>query len=38
MMGMFRLVNDDKVNFYELMVLEESHGRMPLRLVLRETQ
>ena len=32
MMGMFRLVNDDKVNFYELMVLEESEGSLVLRV------
>ena len=32
MMGMFRLVNDDKVNFYELMVLEESGGSLVLRV------
>ena len=31
-MGMFRLVNDDKVNFYELMVLEESEGSLVLRV------
>ena len=32
MMEMFRLVNNDKVNFYELMVLEESEGSLVLRV------
>ena len=32
MMGMFRLVNDDKVNFYELMLIQEDEGTLVLRV------
>ncbi len=32
MMGMFRLVNDGVISFYELMVIQESEGSLMLRV------